>query len=343
MKYDVVIVGGGPGGLHCGRILSENGVKTLILERKKQIGKKVCAGGITWRGLIKTIPETLIERTFKRQIITTRYQKMVIEESMPMIATINRIALGTYMADLAENAGTDIISGAYAETFDKRQLCYRKNGSNHTVQYDFLIGADGSNSRVRKFLKLPGDKTDRGIGIQYTVNDSAGSDMIWNFDAGLFASGYSWIFPHRDGASVGAYSGTPACTAQQLKNGLDRWLGKLHIDVSGCRLDAEQINWNYRDWRFGHVFLVGDAAGLASPLTGEGINPAFVSGETAARTIIDTNYKPDQLERIVKLHRSHKKMLNTASKSRILSTILSEISTVLLRYRIINFKRFEMA
>lgn len=343
MKYDVVVIGGGPGGLHCGRILSENGVKTLILERKTQIGKKVCAGGITWRGLIKTIPETLVERTFKRQIITTRYQNVVVEESMPMIATINRSALGNYMAQLAEDAGADIISGAYADTIEGRRLSYCKNGSRHAVQYDFLVGADGSNSRVRKFLKLSEDNTQKGIGIQYSLCDVARSDMIWNFDTNLFASGYSWIFPHRDHASVGAYVGAPGCTANQLKKGLDCWLGKLHIDVSGCRLEAEQINYHYRDWRFGNTFLVGDAAGLASPLTGEGINPAFVSGDTAARTIIDPTFKPVQLERIVKQHQSHRKMLNTASKSRILSTILSEISAVLLRYRLIRFERFEMA
>lgn len=342
MKYDVVIIGAGPGGLHCGRVLAENGVRTLILERKKQIGPKICAGGITWRGLIRTIPEPLVERTFSRQVITTRYQKTVIEEPFPMVATVNRMALGSYMAEQAAASGAEIIPGAWVETTESNRLIYRYNGAKYSVLFDFLVGADGANSLVRRYLGIDGDSVEKGVGINYTVAD-AGQDMIWNFDSGLFPGGYSWIFPHKYSASAGAYVGTSSCSTQQLKKGLDNWLGTHHVDTSGCRLEAEKINWDYRGWNFKPFFLVGDAAGLASPLTGEGINPAFVSGETVAQVIINPSAQSDQLNRIIERHRSHRKILKTACTSRLLSTVLSEICAVLLRYRLINFKRFEMA
>ena len=66
-KYDVVIIGGGPAGLSCATTLARSGVNVMLLERKKNIGRKVCAGGITWHGLIKQVPANLIQRTFPEQ------------------------------------------------------------------------------------------------------------------------------------------------------------------------------------------------------------------------------------------------------------------------------------
>ena len=72
MSYDVIIVGAGPGGLACAEITASQGLKTLVLERKTIIGKKVCAGGVTWNGLVKKIPIDLFERQFDTQLIFTR-------------------------------------------------------------------------------------------------------------------------------------------------------------------------------------------------------------------------------------------------------------------------------
>ena len=46
-RADVVIVGGGPGGLTCAERLAQKGVEVLLLERKSAFGHKVCAGGVT--------------------------------------------------------------------------------------------------------------------------------------------------------------------------------------------------------------------------------------------------------------------------------------------------------
>ena len=341
--YDTVIVGAGPGGLNCARILAQSGVKTLVVERRKQIGQKVCAGGITWRGLIRTVPDKLIEHTFTRQVITTRYQRTCFEEPSPIVATINRESLGNHMLELAEEAGAEVITDSYADTISDGQITIRTSDRRRHVHFDYLVGADGSGSRVRHYLGLPSNRTAKGIGINYKIRGCGEPDMIWNFDSSRFGSGYSWIFPHGDHASIGAYVGIPSVSANQLKNGLDRWITGLGIDSGHASIEADLVNWDYRGWRFGTIFLVGDAAGLASPLTGEGINPAFVSGECVARTIIDPNYRGTQLETIIKRHRNHKYMLKTASKSRIISTVLSEMSAVLLRYRLLHFKHFEMA
>ena len=340
MKYDVAVVGGGPGGLHCARILSEHGVRTVLLERNKIIGRKVCAGGITWGGLIKTIPEHLIERSFSQQTVITRFQKTLVTSKEPMVATVDRVALGQYMAETAGNAGAEIISKALVERIDKNQITYRKNGSHTTIHFDYLVGADGSNSKVRAFLDL-NTVSPMGVGVQYRVNGTY-DEMIWNFDSKRFRTGYSWIFPHRTCASVGAYEGaTPS--AVNLKERLHQWLSTLNIDVSDLKIEADSINHRFVGWSFGRCFLIGDAAGLASPLTGEGINPAIVSGETAARTIIDASYRPVELNKIIVKHQKHQKMAGFAEGSAFRSLVLSELCSFLLRHRMLAFNTLEMA
>lgn len=342
MKYDAVIVGGGPGGLKCAALLADQGVKVLVLERKSRIGPKVCAGGITTGGLIKALPKSLIQRTFSSQTIRTRYQHLVIDESGPIIGTVNRRELGTYMAAEAAGSGAEIITGARAANVSDDRVIYILGDRSYEARYDFLVGADGSNSKVRKFLGIDSSPPICGIGLHYLVGDG-GDKMVWNFNANSFGSGYSWIFPHRDTASVGAYLAGGSISPLQLKKNLDRWLVEWGINSGDGRFEADKINIDYRGWAFGSRFLVGDAAGLASPLTGEGINPALVSAEAVAASIIDPSASSDNLQRIIRRHRSHRTIGRIADRSRLLALVLSELSGLLLRFRVIGFDKFEMA
>ena len=342
MKYDAVVVGGGPGGLKCAALLADQGVKVLVLERKSRIGPKVCAGGITKGGLINALPPSLIQRAFSSQTITTKYQHLVIDETGPMIGTVNRHELGTHMAAEAAGSGAEIITGARADTVSDDRVIYSLGDRSYEAHYDFLVGADGSSSKVRKFLGIDSSPPLCGIGLHYLVGD-AGDEMVWNFKADSFGSGYSWIFPHRDSASVGAYLADGSIAALQLRKNLDRWLGEWGINCADGRFEADKINIDYRGWAFGSRFLVGDAAGLASPLTGEGINPALVSAEAAAAAIIGSSAEPDTLQRIIKRHRSHRMMSSTAGRSKLLALVLSELSGLLLRLKRLGFDKFEMA
>ena len=61
-KYDVVIIGAGPAGLKCAEILAKNNKKVLVLEKNKNIGKKVCAGGLTMKDFELGIPDKIIQK-----------------------------------------------------------------------------------------------------------------------------------------------------------------------------------------------------------------------------------------------------------------------------------------
>jgi geranylgeranyl reductase len=340
MKYDVVIVGAGPGGLHCGGILAENGVRVLILERNKVIGRKVCAGGITWKGLIGRVPPELIERSFFSQNITTRMQNITVRSQNPVVATVNRHKLGSFMAKKALLNGADIITGADVFQIDEDSITYRYEQKKHKVSFDYLVGADGTMSRVRSALGLPLEYF--GIGINYTVPEIV-ENMVWNFDSDAIGSGYTWIFPHGDSVSIGGYAAMTRLRAAELSEYILEWSTEKKIDLRTIRPQAEKISSDFRGWKFGNRFLVGDAAGFASALTGEGIFPAFVSAEAAAYTIIDHNHESQALQMIVNKHRKHLLMHRLANNHTSMAFLLSEMSALLLRYRLIPFSMFEMA
>lgn len=342
MKYTVVIIGGGPGGLACGSRLASKGLDTLIIERKKTIGPKVCAGGITWSGLISRVPEELIEASFPQQHIRTKYQRITISSPTPIIATINRTSLGQFMAQQAIEHGADILTGTVLRSIDDNTLVIYDTTSHETkkIHFDYLVGADGSLSKVRKHLNIPTE--DMGIGINYQLPFRR-EKMEWHLHTRYFNNGYGWIFPHADTLSVGAYVDQKSMSAKQLKENLITWADTQNLNLANTPCSAEFINCDYRGWDFGNIFLVGDAAGFASALTGEGIYPAIVSGEAVAEKILNPKSDIGQIERMIKRQKQFRKMVKLTGRNKLYSSALAELGLLLLRMKVLNFRHLEMA
>ena len=291
-------------------------------------------------GLLERIPESLIERSFNSQLVSTRCQNIKITGDHPIIATVNRVNLGSYMHEAALKAGAHLVNSAPVIEIDASSVKYLHDNIEKKCRFDFLVGADGSFSKVRRFLGIPSRKS--GPGITYNCPGFFKS-MEWHFDTEKFGSGYAWVFPHRDNASVGAYCFGNIVKASTLNKHLIAWADSKNIKLDSQKIRAEKINSDYRGFKFDRIFLVGDAAGLASSITGEGIYPAFISGEAAAGIIIDPDFAPKDLKRLLKKHRQHEIMAQIASKHSLFSLILSEIAVFLLRCRLISFNKFEMA
>lgn len=342
MSYDVIIIGAGPGGLACARTTASLGLKTLVLERQETIGKKVCAGGITWNGLIKRVPAEISERQFCRQQIFTRCQRATVTAPTPIIATVNREKLGREMARQAGAAGAEIRLGCRVTAIDGQTVHCTSGQAKTAERYacSALVGADGSSSLVRRSLGLPVAAS--GVGITYQIPGEF-PEMEWHLDTALFASGYSWVFPHRGSASIGAYVDARRMKASRLKTNLCRWGASRGYSLQQHRAMAETINFDFRGWRFGRTFLVGDAAGLASGLTGEGIYPAIVSGESVGRYLADAGTDLTDLDTLIKKHARHARMVTLAGKNALLATLLGEVVTFGLKKRLIDFRAIEMA
>ena len=342
MIYDIIVIGAGPAGLACARAAAGNGFKVLVIERCRTIGKKVCAGGITWNGLMQKIPGYAADREFPRQYIYSKFQRAEVISETPVIATVNRVKLGLYMAGLARESGAEIRTSSVVNSISANEISVIDKSCNETerIQYKYLVGADGSSSMVRRYLGIPLCYT--GVGINYQIPGDY-QKMEWHLDSSLFHNGYGWVFPHAGTVSVGAYVDRNCMKPSLLKANLLQWADQRGISLTAGKIGADYISFDYRGWRFKNIFLAGDAAGLASGLTGEGIYSAIVSGEAVARYIADPESPQPEISKLIATHKKHKKLTLITGKNRLAGVVLSELLILGLRTGLVNFDKIEMA
>lgn len=335
-KFHTVIVGGGPGGLACATLLAKQGKEVLVLERNSAIGPKVCAGGIPSVAQGLGFPESLWERSFTRQHISSNWQHTVLQDDKPIIRTVDRGRLGHWMAERAVSSGVSIKTSTLALKISENRVMTR---GGEEFGFCFLVGADGSSSLVRRQLGIPTEKI--GVGINYQVPGNF-PEMQWHLDTDLFGNGYAWIFPHQDTASIGVYARRSASRPGMLLNSLHQWAAGHGHELKSRQPQAALINFDFRGWRFNNHFLIGDAAGLASGLTGEGIYSAIVSGEEAARTILDKGYESEKMAQLIAKHRQHARILDLASGGKLAGKLVLEALVFCLRAGLIPFRALEM-
>jgi len=185
-----------------------------------------------------------------------------------------------------------------------------------TLTAPVLIGADGSNGQTRRLQQQLSpsaqDWYERGFALEATVPyaalpaklpaGDAPHDLI--FDFAPLPGGYGWLFPKGDhiNIGVGAFAPPPqpgapcldsetwvptdlkAVTRQLLLDYTHQKLGLTTLDhITGQYLGMGGHAYTPT----GRVLLVGDAAGLVDPLTGEGIHSAIVSGQAAAAAVLE--------------------------------------------------------
>jgi len=337
-EYHTIIIGAGPAGLACATALARAGKKVLVMERNRRIGPKVCAGGITWSGISNRVPAGLIERSFPDQKVVTPWQETTISARQPLVSTISREALGQWMLEEARTAGAEIRTSSAIKNFSGNRL----RTVHDEFAFRFLVGADGSGSTVRRLLGIPTNRV--GVGINYFVPGDFPA-MEWHLDAKLFGNGYAWVFPHRQKASIGAYCIRGNLSPTLLLKNLHLWSAKhgINLDRGRGKTTSALINWDFRGWRFGNCFLAGDAAGLASPLTGEGIYPAIVSGEEIARTILDPEYESVAMHKLLRRHRLHRRVVYFTGENRWACRLVMESLVLALRTGLVPFTALEMA
>ncbi len=336
----IVVVGAGPAGLACATRLAEAGCKVILIEKKKTIGQKVCAGGITWNGQLSKLPADLIQRKFYAQRIVTPLQKFKLSSPTPILATVDRVELGQYMLKNALDAGVKVLEGCKVLTVAEDSVtCQSADSPALVLPYSILVGADGANSKVRRFLNLPVNRY--GIGIHFQLPFVA-DEMQWHLSPAFFKNGYGWVFPHASTTSIGAYADKNTLTARALMANLKQWAERQGFDLTGGTAKAEMINYDYRGWNFGRIFLAGEASGIASALTGEGINAAVQTGEFVAEHILDpASDETSTLDNLIRKHRKHTELVAKTQKSTLAQRVLPEVLAAALRLKLVPYTSLE--
>jgi geranylgeranyl reductase len=145
------------------------------------------------------------------------------------------------------------------------------------------------------------------------------------YDSLLFRSWYAWIFPHGKYVSIGCGCELGLTTGHKLRTNFNKWLKKNKIDVTNGEFRGFYVNPDHQGYRYGNIFLAGDAAGLASGLTGEGIYQALVSGDEVAELILDNSYVPRRLNALIGSNRGHARVIDVLENSGIARNVLYEI------------------
>jgi geranylgeranyl reductase len=305
---EVLVVGAGPAGLRAAEVLAAAGRDVLVLERNEEIGPKVCAGGLTPKAQVLVDELGLPSSeglTSVGYAVFTGGDPFVIDETRCRIRTVPRRALGQHQAERARRAGAVVRTGVAASHLDLEGRSVEAAG--RRVRYRHLVGADGSESRVRHALGLPCARA--YFACEYNVPRVRLEPLRAECDPVGLAAGYFWVFPHADYTSIGCGAPRRQVAPRELHRVLDRRMSELGFAPAAAPFEGAAIEMHYQGSSFrGDVHLVGDAAGLPSPLTAEGIYPALVSGEEVARRILEPGYAMPRLRRWLRVKRQHHRL-----------------------------------
>jgi geranylgeranyl reductase family protein len=295
--YDAIVVGAGPAGSTAARLLAQRGARVLLLDRAPFPRDKPCGGGVTLAAAneldIDISPVT--ERTITEVRVSYRLGKPFTRTwPEPLTYMTQRCRLDAFLAERAVAAGAEFRDGLPVRDVElgATDVTVRANGDAYRART--LIGADGANGIVARALGLtPIDAS--FIALEGNIPAGGALTERWRntvaVDLGGTPGGYGWLFPKGEHLNVGVggwrWIGPTLrarLTALCAHLGLDETqifgLGGYHLPTRarGARLSR------------GPALLVGDAAGLVDPLSGEGIHAAFLSGRLAAdaaRRVLD--------------------------------------------------------
>jgi flavin-dependent dehydrogenase len=285
-----LIVGAGPAGLRAAQVLAEAGREVLVLEKRPEIGPKTCAGGLTVKTMDRLeqlgLPRDVALRSLGH-VAFSGSRAVALDQEITVVYTLPRSQLGQYQLTWCRNAGAEVCAGVAAREINLPGRTVACDG--RRIRWRHLIGADGADSGVRRALGLPSPRA--YFAAEYNIPGVRLEPLRVECDPAALKNGYFWVFPHVAYTSIGVVAPKHLVAPSALRRYLDRRLDTLGLSPNAAPFEAATLEVHFRGFHFaGQVHLVGDAAGVPSSLTAEGIYAALVTGEEVARSILDPSY-----------------------------------------------------
>ena len=304
--FDVAIIGSGPSGASTAFHLAKKGISTVIIEKETLPRYKTCGGGFVFRGR-KDLPfdiSSVVEKEFHTvDIYLGNKLHFQTHREDPTITMIMRDSFDNLIVEKARELGCTLLENHKLKglQFEEDQIVLETSQDN--ISAKFVIAADGALSPTAKMAGWKEDTRKLIPALEYEVEvpeeDFERLSKEVRFDIDAIPYGYAWNFPKKNHLSVGVAS------ARRTKINLKEYYQEYLKTIGLTTIIKEsqhgfQIPVSPRTDGFvkNNVFLIGDAAGFADPITAEGISNAIYSGKLAAEALIESDLNSEKAAHI---------------------------------------------
>jgi len=291
--YDVIVVGGGAVGLFLAKNLKEKGNKVLVLEKNKEIGKKVCSGLVSPNifKLIDFFPSKneglyFLEKEFDKARIWIGKRYYDFEGKAFLL---ERSLLDRFLAFEAKNVGVEIKTGERViDLKEKKDFVLVETrtifSSKNQYKAKIVAGCDGALSTVAEKVGLL-KKKKYLLGIIFYLKKDGKRENFPElfFSLKYFPGFFAWRIPRKEKIEWGCALLPKYHPKERLQAFLKE---KFKISLFKEKYFSSPIPYFYlKKATKGRIFLCGDSAGQVKPFTGGGLVYGLICAKIASQTI----------------------------------------------------------
>ena len=293
--FDVIVVGASFAGAACAIAAAQRGLRVCVLERKHDPGAKLRTTGIIVKEaaeqtLLNQVPAAMTRRVEDVRLYAPNLKQVALAAPGYYFLTTDTPAVMRWLAGQLRVHGVELRLGSAFTDCERKDDGWHVQGVGHAR---YLVGADGARSRVAKRCGL-GEVRQFLYGIEYEFPGAtlAQPGALHCFISKRFAPGYiGWIAQNPTGVQAGlalrhdpGQARVPDIDGFLLRVGMAGGLPR-HLRAGATRAGLIPCSGPVFDIARDRAILVGDAAGIVSPVTAGGIHSAWDHGWTVGRAI----------------------------------------------------------